>query len=492
MMKLAPDWSQPGTPFRHTWEGLVNIDQFRWLVRRDTQEHLKLAHDELGARHVRAVGMFDDEMRVLGLSPSSFLDKARRPRLNWQVVDYVIDSLLDMGINPMFTTSFTPGSIASGNKTCFSTQSRVSPPRNWPEWADLVRQGVSHALDRYGEAVIRQWYFEVWNEPNLSGFWDGSQADFHQLWATTYRAIKDVNPDLRVGGPSAARAEWIADLIEFGQKNDCVPDYIVAHIYNNDSESKPLSPFDGPQADLENKSPHFASGVIRGVRNLLDQMGYSGEVHWNEWGRSWWPCYAERETAGEAAWIAKTMAEVSQSGDYFAYWCLSDIYDQVGYGAETFHGNYGMLNLQGLRKPAYHAFQLLSMLGTERLTLHAEGTTALCNAIATRSDRGQQVMVYADQAVDIQVCLPPNTQSPALRLYQITPEQNNIVRLWEQMGSPAYLHRDQLRDLQSRNILCPTANPLRIEPCPDGNGVRFSLSGAGMALLDISNLRPTS
>ena len=84
-------------------------------------------------------------------------------------------------------------------------------------------------------------------------------------------------------------------------------------------ESKPLSPFDGPQADLENKSPHFASGVIRGVRNLLDQMGYSGEVHWNEWGRSWWPCYAKRETSSEASWIAKTTVEVSQLGDRFAY-----------------------------------------------------------------------------------------------------------------------------------------------------------------------------
>jgi xylan 1,4-beta-xylosidase len=69
-LTLRPDWTASPRTFKHTWEGIVNIDQFRWMVRRDVQEQLKLAHDELGARHVRAVGMFDDEMRVLGRDPA--------------------------------------------------------------------------------------------------------------------------------------------------------------------------------------------------------------------------------------------------------------------------------------------------------------------------------------------------------------------------------------------------------------------------------------
>jgi xylan 1,4-beta-xylosidase len=180
-------------------------------------------------------------------------------------------------------------------------------------------------------------------------------------------AIKEVDASLRVGGPSAARGDWVLDLIEFGRKNDCEPDYIITHVYNNDPEWAALSPFDGPQEDKASKSPHFAAAVMRGVRRELDTHGFKGEVHWNEWGRSWLPHDPVRETANEAAFVVKTMAEVSQLADYYAYWCLSDIYDQVGYGREPFHGNYGLLNLQGLRKPAYHAFQLLSLLGDERV-----------------------------------------------------------------------------------------------------------------------------
>src|SRR5688572_20704156 len=172
-IELRPEWTQPGTPFRHTWEGFINIDQFRWMVRRDVQQQLELAQRELRARHVRAVGMFDDEMRVFCPSPASFLGvESKQPRTNWQMVDYVIDSLLDRGLQPVFTTSFIPSAMASGPVTVFSTKAHTSPPRDWQQWSRFVHESVEHAIDRYSPEVVRQWHFEVWNEPNLPGwFW---------------------------------------------------------------------------------------------------------------------------------------------------------------------------------------------------------------------------------------------------------------------------------------------------------------------------------
>ena len=87
-LHFTPDWSAPTTELNHTWAGLDNVDQFRWLVRRDMQDLLQTAHEELGTRHVRAVGMFDDELRVLGNDPK---DLKREPRYNWQLIDYCID-----------------------------------------------------------------------------------------------------------------------------------------------------------------------------------------------------------------------------------------------------------------------------------------------------------------------------------------------------------------------------------------------------------------
>ena len=54
----------------------------------------------------------------------------------------------------------------------------VSPPKDWAKWDDLVTQFAQHLIDRYGIDEVSQWYFEVWNEPNLD-FWAGDpkQAD---------------------------------------------------------------------------------------------------------------------------------------------------------------------------------------------------------------------------------------------------------------------------------------------------------------------------
>ncbi len=494
---VSPKWDQAGTSLRHTWAGLVNIDQFRWMIRRDVQDQLKMAHDEIGARHVRAVGMFDDEMRVIGVDPARWRDKANKYTTNFQIVDYVFDSLLDRGIRPMFTTSFMPGQLAIGDRTVFTTKSRISPPKDSAAWAKLVTESVQHAVDRYGLAEVKQWYFEVWNEPNLrNGFFEGTQQDFFELWATTYRAIKSVDASLRVGGPSTARAEWVSDLLDFGQQNGCSPDYIITHIYNNDSESSPLSPFDGPQEDRASKSAHFAVGVIRGVRKLLDDHGYKGEVHWNEWGRSWHPHYPDRETAAEAAFICKTMSEASQLADYFAYWNLSDIYDQVGYGNSAFHGNYGMLSLQSLRKPNYFAHQLLMKLGDRRHDVSIESTQANAGAMATAGDSNQVVLCWIGDAgaasgqsrLPWSVVLPklPTDRHKSVTLYRLGQNENNILADWQAMGAPNYLSREQTRALQATNTLKPAdKNAVKVTQDAGRTIASFDMDDPGVALLTI-------
>ena len=490
-MHLRPAWTGRRTPFRHTWEGVGNIDQFRWMVRRDMQEHLEIAQRELGVRHVRAVGMYDDELRVFKSSPASFLGyEPAVPRTNWQIVDYIIDSLQDRGLHPMFTTSFIPNAMTSGPTTIFTGKSRTSPPDDWRQWEGFVRESVEHAVERYGRDTVRQWYFEVWNEPNLHGwFWGGSKEDFLKLWRITHGAIKSVDAAFKVGGPSCGRAEWIDDLIA----HDCAPDYVIGHIYNNDSpEDLALAPFDGPQEDKTSKSPSSAIGVMRGVRAMVDRLGFKGELHWNEWGRSFHGVDHRRETAGEAAFIVRLLAEVSQEADHFAYWCLSDIYDQVGYGREAFYGGYGLLSLQGLRKPAFHAFQLLGMLGPERVALSGDGLDSFSNAIATWSgpNRGH-VLVYAythdNDAVPhdltVSIDLPAGTRPG--RLYRVDSRENNVIALWHELGSPAYLSRPQTAELRSVNALKPSTSTVRVALNDGKITAGFVMEAPGIELLEV-------
>jgi xylan 1,4-beta-xylosidase len=494
-VRVNPDWSGPRTAFRHTWEGIVNVDQFRWLVRRDMQEQLELAHRELGATHVRAVGMFDDEMRVFCESPGAFMGhEPKAPRTNWQTVDYVIDSLADRGLQPMFTTTFIPSALASGPTTVFTTKAHTSPPKDWGQWEAFVRESVQHCVDRYSLETVRTWPFEVWNEPNLQGwFWGGDQSAFFRLWEATYRAVKSVDASLRIGGPSTARAEWLEEFINHTRRKNCPADYLITHIYNNDSAADhPLAPFDPEAASRGSKSPTFAMDLMRGVRGLLRRCNFQGELHWNEWGRSFHAVDYHREHPSEAAFIARLLGDVSQEADVLSYWCLSDIYDQVGYGREAFFGGYGLLNLQGLRKPAYHAFQLMHRLGTERVAVSGDNLDATCHAIVTRTGHRGHVLVYAaalddDQtrrSVEVTVQLPAGAEHNAL--YRIDSLENNVIAQWEELGKPAYLSREQTRDLAARNNLQASSNPVRLENVGANRVARFTMESPGLALLEVT------
>ncbi len=168
----------------------------------------------------------------------------------------------------MITTCFMPSALAAGQKTVFTTKGRISLPKDWKKWEGLIQSTVRHCIERYGIDVVRHWYFEVWNEPNLKdNFFEGTYDDFLMLWQATYSAIKSVDGELRVGGPSTARAEWAESFLAWTRKANCEPDYMILHIYNNDCEFSALSPFNGPQEDRTAKSPNYASGVITGARH---------------------------------------------------------------------------------------------------------------------------------------------------------------------------------------------------------------------------------
>jgi len=494
-ISVKPNFKQPSRPFIHTWEGLGNIDQMRWMTRKDCLAQLEEAHRDLGLNHIRAVGLFDDHLFVVGKDPKNFNTENAPPRNNWQLIDYIFDSLLDIGINPVFTTCFMPEALASGEQYVFDTKNNVTTPRSYKAWAELVKATLEHMISRYGKKRMSQWYYEVWNEPNLGAFFGGTKEDFFKLWEVTWKTIKEADVDFRVGGPSTARAEWIPEFLAYASETKSNPDYLIAHIYNNDSEYAALSPFAGPQSDKINKSPNFLSGVINGVKKLAEEHDFNGEIHWNEWGRSWFPSDPMRESANEAAFIVKSMAEVSQEATYFAYWCLSDIYNQAGYGAETFHGNYGMLNLQGLKKPSYFAHQLLTKLGKETIPADTDTNLPYSNAIVTQNKNNISVLFYSydseyeidsyqETTLDAQIIFDRNTGIKKVSAIPVSVLENNILHTWKEKGSPAYLNYDERETWKELNQL-KESSKIQVKNLDDKTLVEFKMTIPGIALLTI-------
>jgi len=486
---IRPLWDSTETPFQHTWSGIVNVDQFRWLARADVLRLLAAARDEIGARHVRAAAMYSPEMAVWDYDIEEWrLQKAeKKPRANWQLVDLSIEGLMDLGLKPVYTTCFTPVGMTDDPCVCWPDRNPTGMPRDLRQWADFVSGGLRHHVQRYGRREVRSWYIECWNEPNLQGcFFGGTKEDFFRLWDATFHAVKSVDPDLRFGGPSTARGEWIPEFLDWTKRSGTQPDYLISHVYNNDSAANPVSPFDGPASHRVGDSPHFAAGVIRGVRRKLSELGFSGEVHWNEWGRSWFLHDPRKETALEAAFIAHTMADSSQAADKFAFWCLSDIYNQGGFQSAEFQGNYGMASLHGLRKPAWWAHVLLGKLGTGRIPIEAD-CNELIRSIATKERGRIAILVSAlhqnpdghENKLRVHVELPASSRS--IRAIRLGKEENNIIATWRSRGANPSPSPAEIAELRRHNSLKEVTASDMVR---DARGVEVTMERPGVLLIE--------
>ena len=80
-------------------------------------------------------------------------------------------------------------------------------------------------MDRYGANEVVSWPVEVWNEPNLPGFWkDANMEEYFKLYDVSSRAVKAVDKRFKVGGPAVCGGtdkEWIKAFLEFVRKNKC-------------------------------------------------------------------------------------------------------------------------------------------------------------------------------------------------------------------------------------------------------------------------------
>ncbi len=350
--------AEPATVLLHFWEHTVGSDHAPVALRADWQSQLERCHNELGFQYVRFHGLLSDDMGTLVREKNQLL-------YSFFNADKVFDFLLSIGMRPFVELSFMPTALASGKKTVFSYKANVTPPRYYKQWATLIQKLVSHWIERYGVAEVRQWFFEVWNEPNLKSFWTGTQRDYFRLYRHTAEAIKSVDASLRVGGPATAKSEWIDDFVDFCERNKVPADFITTHQY----------PTDGFESDEETEVQLFKSqrGIMREVAQDTRRQARSKPVYYTEWNSSSNPRDPLHDEPYAAAFAVSTIMEARSLVEGYSFWTFSDIFEENYFPSAPFHGGFGLLNLHGIPKPTYRAFELLHNIGTEQFLVAIEG-----------------------------------------------------------------------------------------------------------------------
>ena len=288
-------------------------------LRADWQEQLILVKKECDFKYIRMHGLLTDDMGVYKE------DKNGKPEYNFQYIDVLYDFLLSIGMKPFVELGFMPSALASGSQTIFWWKGNVTPPKDYKKWEDLIRNLTIHFTERYGVDEVKSWYFEVWNEPNLDGFWAGSQKEYFKLYTHTVQAIKSVNKDYRVGGPATAGSAWEPEMIDFCNKQNLPIDFISTHSYG--VKQGYLDEFGNTGTILDKHLMSVSGDVIRSREEIAQSTMPNLELHYTEWSSSYTPADPMHDCYHQAAYVLEKIKQVGTAPNSMSYWVFTDIFE---------------------------------------------------------------------------------------------------------------------------------------------------------------------
>jgi xylan 1,4-beta-xylosidase len=446
-------------PLPHNWEHTIGSDHAAMALRTEYQEQLKRCHDELGIGHVRCHGLLSHDMGTL-------VAHGRNQIASFHNAHSIWDFLLDNGMKPFVEVSFMPDAIASGQTTVFHYRGNVTPPKRYSEWADLIRLLARSAVDRYGISEVATWPFEIWNEPNMRGFWRGTREQYLRLYATAARALKEVHPDIPVGGPATAQNAWIDEFLDFAERRDVPVDFVSTHHYPTDATVNLSS---DPAIQLA----HARRGILREEALKARRRARGKPLYYTEWNTSADSRDPLHDESYAAAFIVKTLLDGHGIADVYSFWTFSDLFEESYFSSVPFHGGFGLLTIHGIAKPSYRAFELLHAVGTE-LVIPIEGVHPTVDAWVVRGNHGVDVAViitnhaYPQHPLVLErvlVHLKTARRPRAATLARIDDDHANAKRRWLEMGAPEYPSRVQVDELHAASVVARLPHQLT---CDDG------------------------
>jgi xylan 1,4-beta-xylosidase len=444
---IGIDANAPSHPFPHFWEQMFGSGRAILSLRDDYREQLREVRQATGLQYIRFHAIFHDEV---GLYDE---DAAGKPIYNFSYVDQIYDGLLQNGVRPYIELSFMPKKLAAHPAPhSFWYHPDVSPPKDWGKWADLISHFAQHLVDRYGIEEVSQWYFEVWNEPNLD-FWAGDpkEQSYDRLYETAARAIKKVNPRLRVGGPATAQAAWVDRFIRFCAEHDIPLDFVSTHVYGNDSAPNVLD---------TNENVPRTQMVCRAARKVRDQVAASARpnlpIIWSEYNASYLNEPDVTDATFMGPWLADTIRQCDGLTNMMSYWTFSDVFEEQGVVKQPFYGGYGTIAEDDLPKPAFNAFKLLHQLGDQRIATDSQSALVTKRADGTLEIAVWNLFLPEERGSPRDVTLVlSNFKGHRATLSRLDSTHGSLLNAYAAMGKPAYPTRAQIDALRKAAELPP-------------------------------------
>jgi len=453
--RVLLDAGRAAKPIDRFFDLSVGADFPGTTIRDANLAQMKTAADELGFRYMRFHDIFADDFGTVKMVDDKLV-------YDWTRIDYLYDHMLQAGIRPFVELGFTPKAIQTSDQTIFYWKGNTSQPR-LGLWKQLIDAFARHLIARYGLEEVRSWYFEVWNEPNLSGFFQyGDQEAYLALYGVTARALKAVDTKLRVGGPATAGAAWVPEFLAYCKTTNAPVDFVTTHTYGVDygyldEEGK---------MDLQlSKNPDAIIADVRKVRGQIEASAFPGlPLYFSEWSTSYNPRDLSHDSYVAAPYILSKLKGVQGMAQGMSYWVYSDLFEEPGPQSKPFEGGFGLMNPQGIRKPSWFAYKYLNALkGNEIPSADSQVWAAVDGASVAAvvwdfqlpDQKGRSNGTFFSKLVPNAPSAPVTLNFAglkpgryALKMHRTGYRTNDAYSAYIEMGAPKTLSPAQLQSLQ--------------------------------------------
>ena len=455
-------------------------------------------------------------------------DAPGRPVYDWKIVDRIFDTYVRAGAKPFAEIGFMPEALSVNPRPYQHDWPRTKietgwayPPKDYGKWRELIRQWVRHCVQRYGQAEVESWYWEVWNEPDIA-YWQGTPVEYNKLYDYAVDGVKSALPGARVGGPASTGPA--------GEKAAAFLKQFLQHCARgkNFATGATGAPLDFITYHAKG-SPKVVEGRVRmGLAKNLQDVARGMEI------LSSFPEFrvlpvvlSESDPEGCAACSARVSPQNAyRNGELYASYTAAAMSRIIELADRTHTNIEGMLTwafefedqpyfegfrtlaTNGIDKPVLNFFRAAGMMRGERVTVESSGAIKLddvlasgvrgkpdIGAVAAKSDHAITMLVWnyhdddsagPDALVRLVLSgIAAATKTVQLTHYRIDHDHSNAYTAWKTLGSPRNPTAEQHAKLAAAGRLELLESPRWLK-ATTGLTVNFPLPRQAVSLLQFA------
>lgn len=427
--------------FQKTFKRCIGTGRFDLGLREDYMNNLRIVQKEIGFEMIRGHGILDDHVGVYRKHiqvDASHTMELKEAVFNFSRVIKVMKNYQSVGIKPFIELGFMPNDLAEQPHHFFWWKGNASSPKEMKEWLRLIQQLLETLIEHFGIEEVKTWPIEVWNEPNAD-FWQppegkDKETTYYALYEQTARLIKTIHPELIVGGPATngQGMDWLERFIQHCKANHIPLDFISQHVYASYDKT-----YSGEFIYMKLQKPEEVLAQFQAIQQFVLQSNQPDlPIHITEWNSSYSCIELVHDTALNAAFIAWVLTHADPYVDSLSYWVLSDVFEEADIPRALFHGGFGLLTENGIRKPTFHTFAFANRLHDQILHLDHYG-------IVTRNAQGHVAILLfnpclepTDTEIEVNLQIPIPFEDCTVQIEKVDEVNGNAYATWRTLGSP--------------------------------------------------------